>query len=154
MSLHLAQSKTTPDPTSHKAKIGNGRFFYPDHPEWDFTGVHFSGWRKDQWRVTAAYSYRTYHGEIWTVHKGFITDFFSIPKEMQWLYPKVWDDANAAAGLHDWALRQGINRKRCDKVLLTAMRDLGVNAARRRIVYCVVRAYSNYLRVTGRDTDG
>jgi hypothetical protein len=134
-----------------QAAIGNGRFFYPHSPTDPFTGVVFRGWVGDCWKLTHAYSYRTDSGEIWTVPAGFVTDFFSIPRLARWLYPKVWSDANAAAGLHDWGLQRGIDRQKCDRVLLTAMRDLGVSAARRRVVYSGVRAYSLYLRATGRD---
>lgn len=95
--------------------------------------------------VTRPYAYMH---EIWgqevvvNVPQGFVTDFASIPKALQMIIPPFGRHAPAAV-LHDYlyALGQKKARPLADKLFLNAMREAGVPAFRRSLMYRMVRLF-------------
>lgn len=72
------------------------------------------------------------------VPAGFVTDLASIPRIFQALIPKV-DKHMLAAIVHDYLCRlEKFDRKLADSIFLEAMKLLGVNRIRRRLMYWAV----------------
>ena len=120
----------------------------PD-PDYRFTGQPFEfGYINGiNWRVTKEYSYRTKLGEISTVRPGFIFDFASVPRLLQWLYPPAGDGDSfygIAAMWHDWTLEhkmiggRPVERYECDDLFLEIMTYLKVDKHTVRVMYDAV----------------
>ena len=82
-------------------------------------------------------------GRVFTVPKGFPTDFASIPRLAQLIIPKM-DNHRAAATLHDYLYSKNtdylnLSRVECDRVFLEAMTDSGTPAWKRWAMYNAVR---------------
>lgn len=91
-----------------------------------------------------------YQSDLWPeqiiVPAGFITDLASIPRVFQSLIPKV-DKHMLAAVVHDYLVRQDdFDRRLADRIFLEAMKHLGVNRLRRRLMYWAVAILTFYLR--------
>lgn len=72
---------------------------------------------------------------------GFVTDFASIPKYFQWLYPQIGRYGKPAV-LHDYLYSNGIGTKeRADYIFYEAMGVLKVPNCTRNIMYFVVRKF-------------
>lgn len=83
-----------------------------------------------------------YKSDLWPndiiVPAGFVTDLASIPRVFQSLIPKVGRHSLAAI-VHDYLCRlDGFDRPLADKIFLEAMKLLGVNRVRRRLMYWAV----------------
>jgi hypothetical protein len=94
-----------------------------------------------------------YQSDIWpeliVVPAGFITDLASIPRIFQSLIPKVGKHALAAI-VHDYLVRlPDFDRKLADKIFLEAMKLLGVNPVRRRLMYWAVALMTLALGLKG-----
>lgn len=84
----------------------------------------------------------TYQSDLWepliVVPAGFVTDLASIPRVFQSLIPKVGKHMLAAI-VHDYLCRlDGFDRRLADRIFLEAMKLLGVNPVRRRLMYWAV----------------
>ena len=90
------------------------------------------------WRVDKEFSY--YVGdesanEVVTVHKGFETDFASVPRLFWALVPPDGRYTQAAV-LHDYILANKIYpRRKADRIFLNAMKALKVPTWKRTIMY-------------------
>jgi hypothetical protein len=76
-----------------------------------------------------------------TVPEGFVTDYASIPKELQNILP-AWGLYGAAACLHDleyWTQR--LTREQADAVLREASMALGVDEGLVDVIYHAVRTF-------------
>lgn len=90
-----------------------------------------------------AYMHEVYDQQvIVNVPQGFVTDFASIPKPLQILIPPFGRHAPAAV-LHDYlyAIGQKKARPLADRLFLHAMREAGVPAFRRSLMYRMVRMF-------------
>lgn len=88
-----------------------------------------------RWTVREPYTWRT-----WTVPVGFVTDFASTPRAIWWWLPPAGPYVGAAV-LHDWwYATDGMSRREADRLFLEAMREAGVPAPRRAVMYAAVRA--------------
>lgn len=78
---------------------------------------------------------------IW-VPAGYVTDFASIPRIGRWLIPPFGRHAIAAV-VHDWLYSIGEpgRRAHADDVFRDALDDLGVDVARRNVMYGAVQAF-------------
>ncbi len=92
--------------------------------------------------VARDFSYVTKTEARLTVPMGVGTDFASIPRAFRWMIARVGKYGKAAV-LHDYLCEYHITtRKRADQIFLEAMKLLGVNWLRRKIMYMGVRVYS------------
>lgn len=90
------------------------------------------------WRLLHSISY-----DGWTVPKGYVTDFASVPKVTAWLIPSS-GEYNAAAIVHDWLITDvlptgAVTSREVDRVFREAMKALGVKTARRWLMWAGVR---------------
>lgn len=76
------------------------------------------------------------------VPQGFVTDFASIPRAFHWFLHPFGGHAPAAV-LHDYlyAIGQKKARALADKLFLNAMKEAGVPAFRRSLMYRMVRTF-------------
>jgi hypothetical protein len=75
-----------------------------------------------------------------TVPQGYITDGYSLPGRMLQLFQPASATFLLPAILHDWLYDVGsVPRDMCDRILLQAMRAVGVAAWQRFFVYRAVR---------------
>ena len=80
------------------------------------------------------------------VHKGFDTDFASIPRVFWNIYPP-YGTYTSAAVVHDFLYyyqrneAEPVTRKQADDVFLEAMETLGVRKSQRLVIYYAVRAF-------------
>lgn len=115
--------------------------------------LEFEG--RDKWKLATE---MVYHSKLFdltiTIPKGFITDLASIPRLFTRLIP-VNGRHRAPAVVHDYLYstkghinyvpRNGgfgitIPRKECDLIFLEAMKEAGVSAWKRNVMYAAVRA--------------
>jgi len=76
---------------------------------------------------------------LYSVPTGFVTDFASIPRITHPIIPKL-GRYNRPAILHDYLYASGdFPRRTADTIFLLAMKNVGVSAARRQIMYLAVR---------------
>lgn len=94
------------------------------------------------WRLTAPLKYRSkVAGQTFTIPKGFLTDFASVPR-LPLAYLLAGDTAHQAAVVHDWLyVTHTTDRATADRVFLEAMEEIGVPWWRRRLMYAAVRAF-------------
>ncbi|WP_239377128.1 DUF1353 domain-containing protein [Frankia sp. Cj5] len=94
-----------------------------------------------RWRLLKAVVYQG-NKQLFTVEKGFVTDFASVPQIFTWLIPRYGRYTKAAI-LHDWlwelADRGGIERADADGIFRRAMRELNVPFLRRWLMWGAVR---------------
>jgi hypothetical protein len=104
--------------------------------------------RVDRWRATEETIYRCKYGDF-TVPVGFDCDLATIPKFMQWLYPKDGKSYAHAAMVHDMLCRKShpASWYLADKVFYLSLKDSGVWFLRRRTMFNYVRAW-HWLRGT------
>lgn len=100
---------------------------------------------KNKWRI---YKKFTYHvnkypsKEIITIHKGFKTDFASVPR-LFWVFISPIDKHGKAAVVHDYCYKYGYyTRKRSDEIFLEAMIILNVPKWKRIAMYYSVRMFA------------
>lgn len=103
-----------------------------------YDGRHFQVMKEFDYCVGAKGSKEIIH-----VHKGFITDFASIPQIFWNILPPTGKYGKAAV-VHDFlyqtlGLGGKYSRKRCDEILLEAMVPLQVGWLTRRTIYTGVR---------------
>ena len=80
-------------------------------------------------------------GREFTIPKGFITDFASVPKAFWSILPPM-GKYGLAALLHDYLYRTGlVSRKEADKLFLKMMKKLGVSRWKRIVMYLAVRVF-------------
>lgn len=79
-------------------------------------------------------------GEVFLVPRGYETDFASIPPGARWLINPFGNHAEAAV-VHDWlyAVGEKDNRLEADEIFRFAMKESGVNIARRNLMFQAVR---------------
>jgi hypothetical protein len=97
----------------------------------------------EMWELTHDLVYRGRSDEI-TVPSGFPTDFASVPRPFWWFVPRAGRHTKASV-LHDFLCRRGaqleppIRRSDADGIFRRTMREAGVDALRRWIMWAAVR---------------
>ncbi len=95
----------------------------------------------DRWQLEEDLVYEG-RADTFTVPKGTLTDFASIPSQLRWFIPK-YGRYNRAAVLHDWLIReQGsppVGRADADGIFRRSMREIGVGFVRRWLMWAAVR---------------
>jgi len=95
----------------------------------------------------------TYRGnrDTFVVPAGFVTDFASVPRLVTWLLPRYGAYTRAAI-LHDhlWE-RDDVTKADADGLFRRAMRELGVSAPRRWMMWAAVRTASGMRGAAARD---
>jgi hypothetical protein len=82
-------------------------------------------------------------GDRITVPVGFVTDLTSVPKIFWSLLPR-WDKYGQAAVIHDYLyFSHEKDRKDSDKIFYEAMRVLGVDKWKAKLMYNSVRLFGN-----------
>jgi hypothetical protein len=93
----------------------------------------------ETWELREEVGYRA-REETFTVPVGFRTDFASVPTVFVWLIPRYGVYTKAAI-LHDFLCRLApVSRADADGIFRRALRELGVSALRRWIMWAAVRA--------------
>lgn len=106
----------------------------------------------DNWIVTETFSYRASHQTI-QVHKGFLTDFASVPRLVAWLLPRAGKSVGPAV-VHDVCWRKEapaghITYREADGILRQALRVSGVPFTQRWVAWTAVRWSSLFTRKNG-----
>ena len=75
------------------------------------------------------------------VPAGWVTDFASVPRVFQWIFPSDGDYTKAAV-LHDYLCElAGFDGPLADAIFRAAMKELDVKTSRRIAMYYAVRLY-------------
>ena len=83
-------------------------------------------------------------GDVIEVPEGFITDFASVPRLIQWIVPR-WGKYGNAAIIHDWLYwQQEMPRREADLILLEAMAVMKVFPPLKHMIYCAIRIFGWY----------
>ncbi len=78
--------------------------------------------------------------DVIVVPVGFHTDFASVPRFLPLVYAALGDTAHEPAVIHDWLYYSAItDRATADRILLEAMKLMGMSAFRRWPIYWGVR---------------
>ena len=94
----------------------------------------------DEWELTLPLEYQTLRGKRIVVEPGFQMDLASIPRIFTPLFP-VHGKWTRAAVVHDWLYANEIGeREDADRIFKDAMKELGVPAWRRWMMWAAVRA--------------
>jgi hypothetical protein len=94
----------------------------------------------NMFRATQVLLYRTKSGEIIAVPIGFLSDGFSIPTLIKWMFWGIDAKYLAAAFIHDYLYSlQTYKRAFCDSVLREAMLVLGATEFLANVIYIGVR---------------
>lgn len=97
------------------------------------------------WRYAAPCTFRDAQGREWTVPTGYVTNLYSMPSAIKWMFGDVDANYGAPAGLHDYLydnhVALGITRAEADEILWEAMRALGMRAYEAWIIYRGVRLF-------------
>lgn len=102
------------------------------------------------WELTEPLTY-TGNRDRFVVPVGFLTDFASVPRLVVWLLP-TYGDYTRAAILHDYLWRtDAVSRADADGLFRRAMRELGVSAPRRWMMWAAVRTASRMRGATAGD---
>lgn len=92
------------------------------------------------WIVARTFSYRG-HTARFTVPRGFVTDFASVPRFLWWLFPPYGKHTRAAV-VHDWLYSSHVtSRADADGLFRRMMKELGVSACRRWLMFFAVRLF-------------
>ncbi len=89
----------------------------------------------------------------WRIPSGFITDKYSIPRALRFLFPCIGDYPNPAV-MHDYMYRyhtvkstdgtvRPVTQAEADKELLSAMRAVGYGRFKRSLVYRSLRLFGS-----------
>lgn len=97
---------------------------------------------RGNWKLLTPLIYMADNEEIYTVPKGFVTDFASIPR-IPIIFDSVGDRANLAATLHDWcyATPHPVTRERADWLLREGAVAQGCSLAVADTLYDGVRMF-------------
>lgn len=95
------------------------------------------------WIVAESFSFR-WHGDAWTIHAGFVTDFASIPRAFRSFIPQVGRHIQPAI-VHDFfyrnpGVRRGLSRAKVDWMFLDGMNTTETPWRTRMKMYWGVRA--------------
>lgn len=100
------------------------------------------------WRLLEPVVYRG-RDETFTVPRGFVTDFASVPRIFFWLVP-TYGVYTKAAILHDYLIGRPdlISRADADGIFRRTLLELGVPFVRRWMMWAAVRLQSNLTGAT------
>ena len=110
--------------------------FFPDSIDGKFIG-------KNQWKLDKKFRYKSKLLGLITVPPGFVSDGASIPSILWSVVGSPWSgDYPEAALVHDFLyFKQAHKRAHADRVFIEAMKVLGVNWFKRRLMYSAVRSF-------------
>lgn len=95
------------------------------------------------WETLDEVDYMRPDGEVVVVHKGFVTDFASVPRAL-WSVLPPFGMYTAAAVIHDFEyFRQIRPRPEADQIFLEAMIELNVRRWKRASMYRAVRMFGD-----------
>lgn len=118
----------------------------------DYVDIRMYRWKKndsDMNELLKPLEYTNTDGVVYTVPKGFKTDFASIPRIFRAIIPPTGKWSNASV-LHDYlytdGYKLGVSRKQADKIFYNAMIDSFVARITANIMWFCVRvfAFSHY----------
>ena len=95
-----------------------------------------------RWKLTAPLIYSSsLANQVFTVPKGFVTDFASVPR-LPIVFALFGDTSHEAATVHDWLYStKPVNRKVADAILREASKASGIPAWRRWPMWLGVRLF-------------
>lgn len=97
-----------------------------------------------EWVLHETFKWQSNDGYTITILPGFSTDFATVPKLLQLIFPPT-DKYDKACLIHDFLYTgNNINRKRCDDYFLEALKDCEVTFLKRYIMYFSVRLFGRY----------
>lgn len=114
-------------------------YFHPIHPAIRYTGKKKDG--RDLFSLEESIDCKFCHYDI-VIPKGFITDGASVPPGFWNIFPPLKNEYFVATLLHDWLYNtEYFERKYCDMIFLEGLKSLGVNIAKRNLMYYAVRMF-------------
>jgi len=94
-----------------------------------------------RWRLLQDTTICLESGECYTIPKGFVTDFASVPRCFWFVLPPMGRYGKAAL-LHDWLYNvKTTTRRGADRVFLQAMLLMGVAKWKAWVMYAAVRMF-------------
>lgn len=104
----------------------------------------------DAWEVTEDFPVTFYDDEgvllSFTIRKGFVLDFASVPWLFRGLFPKVGQKSDAAALIHDFLyITELLPRPIADRLFLVVLREFDVNRVKADLMYSAVVAGGWYV---------
>lgn len=99
------------------------------------------------WEIQVAFEYYTYEDGkkiIYTIPKGFVTNFASVPRILQSVF-QVFGKHGKAAVLHDYlySFSAHVCKKKADLLFLEAMGVLGVDEFTKNSLYYAVKFFGD-----------
>lgn len=116
----------------------------------DYIEVRIYRWKKndsDMNEVLTPLVYEWTDGTIYTVPKGFKTNFASIPKIFRCFIEPTGKWTNASVlhdAMYDFGYKLGVSRKKADKIFFDAMIDSHVSRITANIMWFCVRAFAYF----------
>lgn len=107
--------------------------------------LHYRDFDKNLWEYTAAFKF-VYKGVEREIPQHFITDFYSVPRGLRWVWPNNQGIYNESSGIHDWLVRNrkliGFSLTDCHRAFNAAMAYQGVPDTRRRAKFTAVYLFN------------
>lgn len=97
----------------------------------------------DAWEITKDFPVTFYDDQgvllSFTIRKGFVLDFASVPWLLRGLFPKVGQRSDAGALIHDLLyITELVPRSVADRLFLIALREFKVNRVKADLMYSAV----------------
>jgi len=109
------------------------------------TFLQYKDFAENLWEYTLPFRFR-YRGKTYCIPDHFVTDFYSIPRWLRWIFPNNQGVYNESAGIHDWAVRNrkllGFSLTDCHYVFNAAMRYQHMSTARRKVKFSAVYLFN------------
>lgn len=107
--------------------------------------LKYRDFARNLWEYTEAFRFR-YKGVTHVIPNHFITDFYSIPRWLRWVWPNNQGVYNESSGIHDWAVRNrkllGFSLTDCHTLFSAAMEYQGMSNFRRRVKFAAVYMFN------------
>jgi len=107
--------------------------------------LEYRDFAENLWEYIAPFQF-IYKGVAHAIPQHFITDFYSVPRFLRWLWPNNQGVYNESSGIHDWFVRNrkllGMSLTECHRAFNAAMSYQGVPDARRRMKFAAVYLFN------------
>jgi len=109
------------------------------------TALQYRDFGMDLWEYTVPFGFM-YKGVTHWIPEHFITNFYSVPRLLRWVFPNNQGIYNESAGIHDWAVRNrkliGFSLTDCHTLFDACMRYQSMPDTRRRAKFAAVYLFN------------
>lgn len=97
------------------------------------------------WVLVESYIYECDDGRVVFVPAGFIFDYASIPRFFWRIFPPATGKHRVGALVHDWlCATERLTWVDSANIFLEVMKNSGVSAIKRYLIYCAVRCFGSF----------